>query len=96
MKPYFFLNHNKFLSNLCFILCIKERKLFEQKPIKLIQLNVKTFERLKEHGRYYNHDEEGNVSSVDELITRLINFYEENYLNLVNNINKENNDFELK
>ena len=49
----------------------------EEQPMKLIRINMKTFHRLKEHARYYNHDEDGNVSSVDELITRLIDFYEQ-------------------
>ena len=48
--------------------------------MELIQIKRETYQRLKEHGRYYNFDEEGNSNSVDEIITKLIDFYEHNYL----------------
>lgn len=46
---------------------------------KLIQLNSTTFERLKDQHRHYNFDEDYEVSSYDDVIMRLIDFYEENH-----------------
>ena len=46
----------------------------EQK-VKLIQLNIKSFGRLREYNRYYyNYDY--NVSSFDAIIGKLIDFQE--------------------
>ena len=47
-----------------------------EEPFKLIQVNVKTFERLKEHNRYFSPDSNGN--SFDKIIITLMDFYEEN------------------
>lgn len=44
----------------------------EQK-VKLIQLNIKSFGRLREHDRYYNNYDY-NVSSFDAIIGKLIDF----------------------
>ena len=44
----------------------------EQK-VKLIQLNIKSFGRLREYNRYYNNYDY-NVSSFDAIIGKLIDF----------------------
>lgn len=46
----------------------------EQK-VKLIQLNIKSFGRLREHNRYYDKYDY-NVSSFDAIIGKLIDFQE--------------------
>lgn len=46
----------------------------EQK-VKLIQLNIKSFGRLREYNRYYNNYDY-NVSSFDAIIGKLIDFQE--------------------
>ena len=57
--------------------------MFEQQreiepQFKLIQLKRETFLRLREHNRYYNHDDDDNTISFEDIIVILIDFYENN------------------
>lgn len=44
----------------------------EKEPIELIQIKRKTYDRIKDHSRIYSKD----FDSFDEIIVRLLNFYE--------------------
>ena len=44
-----------------------------EEPIELIQINRKTYERILNHSRCYCED----FYSFDEIIVRLLDFYEE-------------------
>ena len=57
---------------------IKEPEPVYTAAIKLIQLRRKTFERLKQHNRYY-HSEDSISNSFDNIITTLMDFYEKNH-----------------
>ena len=49
----------------------------EEQPIKLIRLRMKTYQKLREHNRYF-HPRDNNRNSFDGIIATLMDFYEKN------------------
>jgi hypothetical protein len=45
--------------------------MFIERQPKLIQLRRITFDRLKQHNRDYNDNEDENITSFDDIIVRL-------------------------
>ena len=49
-----------------------------EKPPRIMQISQNTWERLRNHSRYYC-GEEDNVNSYEEMIIKLLDFFEERY-----------------
>jgi len=62
-----------------------------EKQVKIMQIKQETWERLRNHSMYYCG--ENNTNSYDEIIIKLLDFYEEQY-NYDYNDNNDNTKIE--
>ena len=72
---------------------IVSNKVSTEKEVKIMQIRQETWERLRNHSIYYC---ENLANSYDDIIIKLLDFYEEWYEYEYDNDNDNNNDDTIK